>query len=263
MMLPKKIQVAPTQRESYNRPAMRGRHHLSLILFMLAAVGCDTTPNAQRAAAQAPAVWSATASPQSEAYKIQPGDQISVDFLYNKELSSKQTVRMDGMISMPFIGDVKAAGQLPDALGKKLESSYAGVLRNPNLLVTLAEASGNQIYVGGEVKVPGIYPLPARLTVMRALVSAGGTLETASLARVVVVRDNGTPNPEIRFVSLSKPVKGEMCSADIPLQPRDIVMVPKSAIAEADLFVKQYINDLIPFSKQIGAQYNLGTLSTD
>ena len=109
--------------------------------------------------------------------------------------------------------------------------------------------TGRQVYVGGEVGKPGVVQLGSHMTALQAVINAGGFLDTAKPEATLVIRRQGgeadAPIP-IRL-DLEESIDGETTLGDIPLQPFDVVYVPKSAIANVNLFVKQYIQGVLMF----------------
>ena len=104
------------------------------------------------------------------------------------------------------------------------------------------------MYVGGEVSKPGAVPLTANLTLVQAIQEAGGFLETAHLSQVVLIRRAADGQPSGYAVDVRPVIGGTAPGEDVPLQPFDVAFVPRSKIADVDLFVKQYIRDVLPFA---------------
>lgn len=177
-----------------------------------------------------------------------PGDSIEVKFFYNPELNDIQIVRPDGRITLQLVGEVVVQGKTVDELRDHLVRLYAPELRIPEIAVIVRLLSERRVYVGGEVNRPGIIPMPGRLTILEAVVEAGGfKTETAGLKSVVVIRQRdgkyvGT------IVNLREALEGKKVEA-FYLAPRDIVYVPQTAIAKVDQWVDQFIYKLLPLSK--------------
>jgi protein involved in polysaccharide export with SLBB domain len=110
------------------------------------------------------------------------------------------------------------------------------------------------VYVGGEVMRPGLLPLNGELTVMAAVIQAGGAKESAKSDTAMLVR-NGGDRPTVMKLRLSDVIKGK---ADTPLEPFDIVYIPRSRISRVDKFVDQYIRQVIPFNLSSGFTYIFG-----
>jgi protein involved in polysaccharide export with SLBB domain len=215
---------------------------LALCAALGALPGCyyrvttEPLPAADRAAAAPPAV---------APYLIHVGDHLGVKFYQNPDLNEEVIVRPDGKISLQLIGDVQAAGVAPGVLQAQIENAYLGELATPRVVVMVREL-GARVYVGGEVKTPGVVPLTANLTLMQAVQEAGGFLETAHLSQVVLIRRGADGQLAGRAVDVRPIIGGLDPGEDVPLQPYDIAYVPRSKIADMNLFVKQYIKDMLP-----------------
>jgi protein involved in polysaccharide export with SLBB domain len=191
-------------------------------------------------------------------YVIQPGDELDVKFFYNPELNEAVTVRPDGMISLQLVDEIKAAGKTPAELDKALTDLYSQELRKPMVTVIIRTFSGQRIYVGGEVNEGGLFELPAGMTAIQAVFQAGGFRETAQPAETLVIRKGPDNRPVPIRVNLTSVMKGNEEGADFRLQPDDVVYVPKSAIAQANKFVNQYIEQLFLFrGVSLGFSYEL------
>ncbi len=166
-----------------------------LLLASLAALAAACAPPLGRY------VWSDEyrASPQATgAYVVAPGDLISVR-VYNQEaMSAKVRVRADGRISLPFLGDVEAAGLQPVELSKRLQVRLKEFVVSPLVTVSLEEPKPLEVYVVGEVVHPGRYPVEHSASVLQALAAAGGLTPFARQDRIFVIRREPSP-ARIRF----------------------------------------------------------------
>ena len=200
---------------------------------------------------------------QPFSYTIAPGDELDIKFFYNPELNETVTVRPDGKISLQLIDEISAAGLEPAELDRQLTELYSRELRKPVLTVIVRSFTRQRIYVGGEVTTPGLIVLPAGMTTLQAIFQSGGFRETADPAETLVIRkgENGQPVPLRIDLAM---VMGADGGNDIQLQPDDIVYVPKSAIANANKFIDQYIGGLLMFrgwSFGVSQNLNLGKLT--
>jgi len=179
-------------------------------------------------------------------YRIHPGDQLDIKFFYNSELNELLPVRPDGKISLRLVGEVEAAGLQPPELVAELKKRYTRDLRNPEITVIVRSFAAQQIFVDGEVEHPGQLELLPGLSTWQAIVKAGGFKDTAARDSVILIRhgDNGQPVPyriDLKSTSLDQD------TVSVQLQPFDVIFVPKTWIAEADKFTRQYIQDLLLF----------------
>ncbi len=123
-------------------------------------------------------------------YLIGPFDKLTIDVFGIDELAQRR-VQLDasGRISFPLIGSVEAAGSTPAELARTIEERLRGrFIRNPQVTVNLDETISQRITVEGQVTRPGLYPVLGRMTLLRAVATAGGTSEYAKLDDVVIHR---------------------------------------------------------------------------
>ncbi len=179
-------------------------------------------------------------------YVIQPGDELDVKFFYNSDLNESITVRPDGRISLQLVGEAMAAGRTPRALTALLTNEYDKELKKPEITV-IVRSFGARIYVDGEVEKPGEFELTGPLTIMQAISRAQGVTEDAWQEALVIRRISGK-QPLVIEVDMSAVLTGEDFSQDIGLVPFDIVYVPRSPVADVNLWVDQYIRKNIPIN---------------
>ncbi len=192
-------------------------------------------------------------------YVLQIGDRIGIKFYYNSELDEETIIRPDGKISLQLVDEVQAAGLTPKKLDEVLTEKYSSKLQTPVLTVMVREFAYLKVFVGGEVNLPGIYPIVGRLSALQSIFQAGGFKRSAHLSKVVVLRNQGTDDPLFISLDLNKNLQrigAQPVGNDMLLQPYDIVFVPKTPIAKLGDFVDQYINQLIPAALSFGLTYS-------
>ncbi|WP_455389534.1 polysaccharide biosynthesis/export family protein [Petrachloros mirabilis] len=211
---------------------------LGMVVSVL--IGCS----AQRiSTTEAPVIGSrSTHLVASPTYRIQPGDQMDIKFFFNPELNETVFVRPDGKISLQLVDDVQAAGLTPSELDEVLSRVYAKELRQPEVTVIVRTLTAQLVYVGGEVQKPGAVELTPGMTALQAVINAGGFKDTAKLEEVLVIRDGWADAPIPIRANLTQPIAN-----DVALQSHDIVYVPRTWIADANLFVQQYVEGLLMF----------------
>lgn len=132
-------------------------------------------------------------------------------------------VAENGMINMPFIGMVRAAGLQSQDLANSLQARYksAGIYTNPTIqVITNAEtAQVNQesVTVGGQVRRPGPVPYGKELTLWQAVQAAGGATEFGSMYRVKLFRDGNQKTYDLTKAQFMR----------VPLQRNDTIEVPQ------------------------------------
>lgn len=181
-------------------------------------------------------------------YRIGPGDELALRFLVNPDLNTNIVVGPDGRGVFPLISAQPVAGLTAEEANISLSRAYASVLRAPHVEALIATYGSSQIYVGGEVRDPGVKVIKGQLTVAQAVMAAGGFQETARTGKVVVIRQRpGDPRLLMRTVDVRATLGGRDGEAFAVL-PGDLVFVPRSVIAEVNLFIRQYVTGALPFS---------------
>nr|WP_269145380.1 polysaccharide biosynthesis/export family protein [Geomonas sp. RF6] len=220
-------------------------------LFLLALSACSSTPPPR------PVTESFTTAQKETAreYKIQRGDLLDVKFFYNPELNDQVTVRPDGKISLQLAKEINAEGMTPAQLTDALTSHYAPLIKNPEITIIVRSFMAQRVFVDGEVTRAGVVVLNDPMTVLQAISQAGGLKETAQPAAVMIIRRTDDNRYVTAKVDLSSAMEGKGLSNDVTLLPNDIVLVPRSGIANVDLWVDQYIRKLIPVPIGVGLGY--------
>lgn len=234
-------------------------------LVLLAAValcGCSglanfdvpETPSAETA----PELYTPTPAVDSE-YRFAPGDKLRIVSYYDEQLNQSVTVRPDGRISLLLLDDIKVAGMTPEQLDDIVTAGYSRVVKSPEITVVVDQTANREIYLGGEVQVQSSQELTGPRTVTQAVTMAGGFLPTANPEEVLILRKQA----DGQFKTFKHNVVAVLNNQipDVYLQRNDIVYVPKSKIADVDLWVEQYINQVIPRAILVTFQY--GKLKTN
>jgi polysaccharide export outer membrane protein len=168
---------------------------------------------------------SAVASPPPAEYQIGPEDVLDVVFWREKELSGAVTVRPDGIITIPLIGEIQTGGKTPPLVAAEIQKLAERYLTNPIVSVGLRQMNSRKIYVTGEVNASGAYPLTGVLTVMQAISLAGGVREFARLDAITILREEAgrTRALSVNYDEISR---GRRLEQNYQLQPGDTVVVP-------------------------------------
>jgi polysaccharide export outer membrane protein len=177
-------------------------------------------------------------------YIINSGDQLLITVLgHEKELTALVSVRPDGMITYPMIGDIKAAGltisQLSSDINEKI--SELNYYEDPQVTIQLKQTSREIIYVFGNVREPGQKMFPEPASVVEVIAAAGGYEETADLAKAKLIKDRGSSVPEVISVDLEKLIQSDIIdqgmvdekffSEEYRLKSGDVLIIP-SAVKE-------------------------------
>jgi polysaccharide export outer membrane protein len=129
-------------------------------------------------------------------------------------------------------------------------------LVEPQVTVAVKEYSGLKVYVGGEVNQPGMQVFRGGLTALEAVVAAGGFKTTASLKSVILIRKGPDGRPIGSRVDLKRVLKHAEFQYDVALAPADIVFVPRSVVANLNIFIEQFFRNNLPIPVFLGFNTN-------
>jgi len=157
-------------------------------------------------------------------YAVRPGDVLSVHVWKEPELTAPVTVRIDGKITIPLVGDVMAWGRSPMQIAARLEEELSRYVEAPEVTVEITSATSARYFVIGQVGSSGQFPLVGRTTLVQALAMAGGFGTFAKRDRIVVIHDTGGPGA-FTTVDFKKLEAGET-TQNYVIQPGDTIVVP-------------------------------------
>jgi polysaccharide export outer membrane protein len=172
-------------------------------------------------------------------------------------MDQKETiVPPDGKITLPVVGEVIVTDKTTAELEKFLVKHISDRLRNPEVVVSVTHFAPKTVYVGGEVLKAGEIPYAKGLTPLQAIAAAGGFVETAKPDSVVLIRPEGEAPGQVlaRTIDVAATLTTG-AREPLALAPHDVIFVPRTSIANADLWVQQHISDLVPFFRGVGAGF--------
>jgi len=183
---------------------------------------------------------------------LAPGDVIDIKFFNVPELNESQAVRPDGRIALQLVGEIIAQGKTPAQLRQELNALYAPHLKKPDVTVIVRSFQSRRVYVGGEVNMPAVLPMPGTMTALEAIMQAGGfNLRTAQVKNVVIIRHKDGKrygaSLDFRDVLEGKP------DSEFELEPLDVVYVPRTKIVRISQWIDQHVNQMIPI---LGLEYS-------
>jgi len=158
-------------------------------------------------------------------YVIGPEDVLGIVFWREAELSGDVTVRPDGRITLPVIGEIIASGVQPGALQKQIVALAGKYVNDPNVQVIIRAIHSRKFFVTGRVTDPGTFDLKGPMTVIQALAMAGGLTEYADAKNITILRKGDAQTPVLRF-NYRDVSKGKKLEQNVILRPGDTVVVP-------------------------------------
>ena len=164
-------------------------------------------------------------------YFIGPEDVLNITVWRNADLSREVTVRPDGRISLPLIGDITAVGRTPAQLSEDISSKLKEYKENPQVSIVIKEVNSYAIYVLGEVAKPGKYPLRSKTTLLQGITIASGFTQTAARNKMVVFRFAKDGQGQIKIkASYDDIVLRDGSNQNIELKPGDQIVVPSETM---------------------------------
>ncbi|BCS36086.1 GumB protein [Luteitalea sp. TBR-22] len=177
-------------------------------------------------AAQAPAKPTGPTVATEPGFTIGPEDVLGVLVWREADVSGDVTVRADGMVTLPLIRDVKAAGLTPNELAEQIQTALREFITDASVTVVVRQMNSRKVFITGEVGKPGAYPLTAQTTVMQLIAIAGGLTEFASSNDITVMRMEDGRSVSHRF-EYKDVAKGKKAEQNLVLRPGDTVVVPE------------------------------------
>jgi protein involved in polysaccharide export with SLBB domain len=192
-------------------------------------------------------------------YRIEPGDSLQIKYTFHPEMAQDVIVLPDGKIAAQLVGEIMVSGMTTAQLEKLLAERTSDRLRKPEVVVTISRFAEKHIFVGGEVGKPGMVPYRKGLSPLHAIIAAGGfNRETAQADSVILVRTGGPDNNFIsRKLNLTEVINDGM-KEPIYLAPHDVLYVPSTSVADANLWVKQHITDIFGPLLGVGPRVGMG-----
>jgi polysaccharide export outer membrane protein len=187
----------------------------------------DKIPAAQDTAKSPAPTATAPALPAlvvPDSYVIGESDVVMVTVFKEPTLSSSLLVRSDGMISLPLLGDVKAAGKTPLQLADEVTAKLKKFIQDPNVTIILNQMNSKKVYLIGEVGRTGPMELTPGMTLLQAIATAGGISEYANAKKMYILRTEDGKQKKIPL-QYKQALRGDS-SLNLTLNPGDTIVVP-------------------------------------
>ncbi|MHA6203871.1 XrtA/PEP-CTERM system exopolysaccharide export protein [Dyella soli] len=206
---------------------MKSFRHVLVLCVALLLTACATG----RGSTDAPKVEQGAQAVTT--YRIGVDDQLQITVWHNADLSVSVPVRPDGMITVPLIGDVVAGGKTTEEVSAQIKDKLQAYVRDPQVAVILTELRSHEylsrVRVTGAVRTPVSIPYRQGMTVLDAVLAAGGTTEFAAPDRTELYREGRDGVTKPYSIRLDKVLKQGDLATNYPVQPGDVVTVPLRA----------------------------------
>jgi polysaccharide biosynthesis/export protein len=174
-------------------------------------------------------------------YLLGPDDQIVIRAFKAEEIGDKPIpIGADGLISLPLVGTIKAAGLTVRELEAELAGRLGEFVKEPSVTVTVAEYRSQPVSVLGDVNTPGVHELRGETTLLRMLSLAGGLRPDAGYLIKIVRQTNWGPIPvssartdlsgkfSVAELNIQDLIEARRPEDDIPVKPYDVITVPRA-----------------------------------
>jgi polysaccharide export outer membrane protein len=159
-------------------------------------------------------------------YVIGSDDLLNVHVWHQAEMSGPVTVRPDGKISLPLIGEMLAGGLTPPQLQSNIADKLRTFVKEPEVTVIVQQANSKRFNVMGRVEHAGSFSLATPMRVLDGIAAAGGFGDFAKTAKVYVLRPTGSNGVQKLPFNYKRITQGHDDSENIELQAGDTVVVP-------------------------------------
>lgn len=181
---------------------------------------------------RASAPYISASTPGASGYKIGPLDVLEISVFKVPELTQSVQVADNGLVNLPLVGDIQAAGKTPAALEaelrKKLEGTY---IKNPSVRVFVKEYNSARVTLDGAVRNPGVWPLKGAPTLLAAISLAGGLDRDTASSEVIIFRANPDGTRSAARVDLTAIRNGTI--VDPTVEAGDVIVVEDSSMKSA------------------------------
>lgn len=164
-------------------------------------------------------------------YLIGVDDRLQISVWRNPELSTTVPVRPDGKISVPLIGDVQAGGKTPMEVGEAIREKLSAYIRDTSVAVIVTELRSHEfisrVRVTGAVRTPRSLPYRQGMTVLDAVLEAGGLNDFASANRAKLYRRTADNKTEVKDIELGDILEKGGLETNLFLKPGDVITVPE------------------------------------
>jgi len=196
---------------------------LSAAPFAGAQSASSAAPAGRASQAAAPVGTTGAVSAAAPDYRLAAGDKLRIEVYKDPQLSQSLQIRPDGRITLPYVGDLPAAGKTSIELRDAIATSLKEYIASPVVTVIVVETATENVYVMGEVNNAGAIPIKGTMSIVQAIAMAGGFKDFAKTKDIRVLR-RAPAGPTTLTFNYRDAIKGE--GKMLFLQPGDTVIVP-------------------------------------
>jgi len=172
--------------------------------------------------------YKAEPDPRTQEYVLGPSDVLRINVWKTPDLSGEATVRPDGTISLPLIGDLRAGGRTSSQIRAEIAQRMVTFVKDESAIVTVSVLTINsyRFVVSGNVEKAGAYSANHYVTVSEAIALAGGPNRFATPDETVIIRTDAGRGKHRIPIDYPSILNGTHPEQDLPLLPGDMLYVP-------------------------------------
>jgi polysaccharide export outer membrane protein len=175
---------------------------------------------------------------RDQAYRLQPGDSVEVQYRYTPEFNAKVIIQPDNEITLPIAGAVRIGGLSVNEAKTAIAAKAGERLRDPELNLLVTDFVKPSYTVAGEVSKPGRYDLRGSISAIDAVAISGGLKESSKHSQVLLVRRVNDEFAEVRILNLKQLMRADGVQEDIRVQNGDLLIVPQNFISKIERIVR-------------------------
>jgi polysaccharide biosynthesis/export protein len=166
------------------------------------------------------------AKPRDDSFVIGPDDVLAVNVFKEEDISRTVTVRPDGKISLPLVGELQASRRTPKQLEDEITNELSAYIPDPAVTVIVQEIRSQRFIILGRVQHPGSFPVTNSPTVLDAIALAGGFLDFAKQKSIYILRPNPDGTQRRIAFNYKEVIKGTHPEQNVKLESHDTIVVP-------------------------------------
>jgi polysaccharide export outer membrane protein len=173
--------------------------------------------------------YSKEPDPRNRELVLGVGDVVGINVWDQKDLNTESTIRPDGTITMPLVGDIKAVGETPTALKEKIKTQLANFLKmgaGNEVTVAVRSWRSYRFTINGEVTHAGVFTGDQYVTVAEALAMAGGVSRFAKRDEIRLLRHDAKGSTHEIPLDYDALASGKRNDMNIFVMPGDMIYVP-------------------------------------
>lgn len=228
---------------------MRTYWRLIWLLPLLFIMSCSTPKVAKDNSVEKEGANQQTEPSPSPAFILGPSDEMNISVWRNDDLNRNVQIDPSGNIYLPLVGKIHASGMTIPQLRQSVTSKLSKYIVNPNVDINMSTVRSRQIFILGEIRVPGSLPLgDQKMLVWEAIAKSGGFTTDANQKSVLLIRiKEGVPHTTALNLNIREMAANETTVQPIYLENSDILYVPPRRIADFERFMSRLNNIISPF----------------